>query len=362
MAFKKTLQQQIPSFIVILIFVFLWASCNPKKNSSGKEYIKLVKTAKVVKTSADEIKLYSGIIEEAEAVNLAFRVAGPIEKIYVKEGDFVKKGQLIAQMDTRDYEVQKTAVEAQVQQLQSEYKRVQELNNRKSVADNDYEKMLAGKQMAEAKLKNANDQLNDTKLHAPFSGYITKIMFDDGELVNHGTPIACMVDVSMLKVEINVPASMYINKDRITKIECTQENIPDQSFELKLYSHNVKANTNGLYKLYLHHKPMPDSKLAPGMNVSVKVTISSTDNEMYSIPINAVFHDNGASYVWVVNNTKVHQRKVETNNIVTNGAIGIISGLFDNEEVVTGGLHLLSEDEIVRIIAPKSETNIGNIL
>jgi RND family efflux transporter MFP subunit len=181
-------------------------------------------------------------------VNLAFRVAGPIQKIYVKEGDFVKKDQLIAEMDTRDYIMQKQAVEAQVTQLRGEYERIAELNKRKSVADNDFEKMKAGKKMAEAQLKHANDQLNDTKLYASFSGYITKVMFKNGELVNHGTPIASLIDVSMLKIEINVPASMYINKNQIIKIECTQDEIKNTSFPLTLFANNIKANNNGLYK------------------------------------------------------------------------------------------------------------------
>lgn len=361
MIIKKVKLMHLNRLIIGLLSSFLFVACG-SLNDNSKDYIKLVKTLKVVKVSSDIIKQYPGVIEEVEKVNLAFRVAGPIQKIYVNEGDFVKKGQLIAQMDARDYQVQKDAIEAQVTQVQSEYKRVEELKNRKSVSENDYEKMLAGKQMAEAKLKNANDQINDTKLYAPFSGYITKVNFDDGELVNHGTPIVAMANVSKLKVEINVPASLYINKERIKSIECTQENMPDETFFLELYSNNIKANSNGLYKLYLYHEPKSGSKLAPGMNVSVKVNCSNINSNILSIPVNSIFYKDGENYVWVVKDSMVKSRKVETANQIKNGNIKITAGLAEGEELVIGGLNLLVDGEKVKVLAPASEANVGNIL
>lgn len=334
-------------------------SFNPEKTD---DYEKLVKTATVEKISSEVTKQFPAIIEEAEEVNLAFRVAGPIEKIFIAEGQFVKKGELVAKMDDRDYLVQKQAVEAQVNQLQSEYKRVKELRERESVAENDYEKMKAGKEMAEAKLKNALDQLQDTKIYAPFSGYITKVMFDQGELVNHGTPIATMIDMSQLKAEINVPASFYINKKHITKIECTHNDMPGDRFTLNLYANNVKANNNGLYKFYLYHSPDKDSKLAPGMNVQVHVTCEKDSLTLYRIPTSALFEKDNQTFVWVVNRGIVVSRKVETDHLVKNGFIGILNGLNEGEQVVMGGLNLLDEGEKVKVVPPASKTNVGNIL
>ena len=359
---KKSTENYLFSPLIVLLGFLLITSCKSKNEEDVNGYEKLVKMATVEEISSVKQKHFPGIIEEAEEVNLAFRVAGPIQKIHVKEGDYVKKGQLVAEMDTRDYEVQKNAIETQVKQLQSEYDRVAELYSRKSVADNDYEKMKAGKEMAEAKLKNAIDQLNDTRLYAPFSGYITKVMFEDGELVNHGTPIATLVDVSLLKIEINVPASLFINKENITNIVCTQENIPNETFPLTLYADNIKANNNGLYKLYLYYKPTEGTKLAPGMNVSVNITTAGGDSGLMSIPASAIFEKDNNKYVWVIEDSKVHGRKVETNNLVKSGNIGIVSGLKAGEQVVVGGLNLLQENEEVKVVPAGSETNVGNLL
>jgi len=357
---KRKAKTTIKVFVFAFALIFV-TSCSSSKNDN-REHEKLVKTSVAEELSSIKEKSFPAIIEEAEEVKLAFRVAGPIYKIHVKEGQYVKKGRLIAEMDSRDYVVQKSAAEAQALQLKSEFERVEELKNRNSVSENDYEKMKAGKEMAEAKYKNTVDQLNDTKLYAPFSGYITEVMFKNGELVNHGTPIVSLVDVSLLKVVIDVPASMYIKKNAITNIECTQENIQNETFPLTLYSNNIKANNNGLYKLYLYHSPRAGSKLAPGMNVSVNISFKAYEAPIVSIPVTAIFEKNGNSFVWVVDNNVVKSRQIETNNLIANGHIGITHGLKSGEQVVTAGLHLLIENETVRVVAPKSKTNIGNLL
>jgi len=355
------LQKNVSKVALLFIGLITITSCNKFDNGKSSD-LKLVKTAQVKQIPVIMQKQFPGVIEEKEQVNLAFRVAGPIKTIHVKEGDYVKEGQLVAEMDTRDYEVQKTAIEAQANQIQSEYNRVEELNSRNSVADNDYEKMKAGKEMIEAKLKNANDQLNDTKLYAPFSGYITKVNFKEGELVNHGTPIATLIDVSLLKVDIDVPASILLMKDKITKIECSQEDIPDKTFPLILVANNVKANNNGLYKFYLQHKPLTKTELVPGMNVSVNISYKARENDILSIPLNAVFEEEGKSYVWIVNDSIVNKKMVETCNVIRKGEIGITNGLKENQEIVVGGLNLLKDKETVKVIPQISKTNVGNLL
>lgn len=361
MILNDYLQKGIHKIVFLCMGLIMITSCNRNNNEVSSD-LKLVKTAEVKQIPVIMQKQFPGVIEENEEVNLAFRVAGPIKKIYVKEGDYVKKGQLIAEMDSRDYEVQKNAIEAQANQIESEYQRVEELNSRKSLADNDYEKMKAGKEMIEAKLKNADDQLKDTKLYAPFSGYITKVNFKEGELVNHGTPIASLIDVNILKVEIDVPASMFLMKDKITRIDCFQEDIPDKSFPLKLEANNIKANNNGLYRFYLQYTPSGKTKLVPGMNVSVNISYKAREKELLSIPLNAIFELDNKSYVWLVNDSIVNKQLVETCNIINNGMIGIVSGLQEDQKVVVGGLHLLNDNEVVKLVPQESKTNIGNLL
>jgi RND family efflux transporter MFP subunit len=362
MSYKIVIRGTILYVIGIVVSLVALTSCRSGNDAKSDAYVKLVKTALVQQDSLVEQKQFPATIKENQKINLAFRVAGPIKKIYVREGDYVKKGQLIAEMDARDYQVQKAAAQAQAEQLRSEYARVEQLHQRKSIADNDYEKMKAGKEMAEAKLDNAIDQLNDTKLHAPFSGYITELMFEDGALVDQGTLIATLIDVSKLRVEINVPASMFLKRDAITKIECTQENVPEKTFTLTLDNYNIKANNNGLYAIYLHHQPDANSPLAPGMNVSVNVFYSSPFNSLLSLPANAVFEKENESYVWLVENNTIRSRKIVLSKQIRNGILHVSAGLKAGDQVVIGGLNLLQENDTVEVVAPASKSNVGNLL
>jgi RND family efflux transporter MFP subunit len=346
-------------FAVILAVL---TSCGSGNGCDSGDYVKLVKIATVHQDSLPELKQFPATVEENQKINLAFRVAGPVQKIHVRAGDYVKKGQLIAEMDRRDYEVQKAAAQAQTEQLRSEYARVEQLHQRNSVSDNDYEKMKAGKEMAEAQLKNANDQLNDTRLYAPFSGYVAEVMFDDGALVNHGTPIATLVDVSKLRVELNVPPSMFLKRDAITKIECVQEDIPGKTFALTLDNFNIKANNNGLYTIYLHHQPDGNSLLSPGMNVSVNVYYAVPFTSLVSLPASAVFEKDNQNYVWLVENNTIHSRKIVLSKQIRDGNLQVSDGLKAGDQVVIGGLNLLSENDTVKVVAPASKSNVGNLL
>ena len=117
---------------------------------------------------------YPGKIKAASDVQLAFRVAGPILRFNAEVGEFVKKGEVLAEIDPRDYRLQYEATKAEYTQVTEESDRVIELYHRKSVPVNDYDKAVAAKQRI-ASLYHANlIALNDTKLKAPFDGYVQK--------------------------------------------------------------------------------------------------------------------------------------------------------------------------------------------
>ena len=78
-------------------------------------------------------------------MKLAFRVAGPIRKIYVNEGQYVKKGQLLAELDPRDYQIQFNATQAEYTQVKGEADRIIELYRRGSVSVNEYDKAVAAR-------------------------------------------------------------------------------------------------------------------------------------------------------------------------------------------------------------------------
>ncbi|MCK9452378.1 MAG: efflux RND transporter periplasmic adaptor subunit [Bacteroidales bacterium] len=349
------------SAVLLFVFMLLWG-CGGNNNGQN-EIIRKVKIEPVQQADTLTVKNYSGVIKEANQVNLAFRVAGPIQKILVREGDFVKQGQLVAQMDTRDYEVQLQAAQAQHDQVEAEAGRVIELYARNSVNENDYDKAVSGLKMVAAKLKNAKDQMNDTQLHAPVSGYIQKVNFIENELIDAGMPVISMIDVGHFQVEVDIPVSLYIDREAISSFSGIQPTVSDKAFDLKLLSYSKKANNNQLYKVQLLLNPASQLQLAPGMDVQVKIELRTNGGPQTCIPLTALFNDKGKTFVWVYqSNQSVQKREVVTGRLTGDGRIRISKGLQPKEEIVVAGVNSLLDNQRVAPLETVSETNVGGLL
>ena len=354
--------KHIKSSIILLSILALLAGC-VNNNKEQNEIVRKVKIEPVQQADSLIVKEYPGRINEAGEVNLAFRVAGPIQEIRVKEGDYVKYGQLVAQMDPRDYEIQLAAAQAQYEQVKAEVDRVIELHKRESVAGNDYDKAVSGLKMVEAKLKNANDQLNDTRLLAPVSGYIQKVNFTKNELIDAGMPVASMLDVGHYQVEMEMPVSLYVNRDDIVSFSGFQPTVSAEAFPLKLLSFSKKANNNQLYKVQLRLNPASQPQLAPGMDIQVNILQKNNGGPQTCVPLTALFSEKGKTCVWVYLQTgRVQKREVLTGKLTGDGRIRISQGLQPNELIVVAGVNNLTENEQVEPLEPVSETNVGGLL
>jgi RND family efflux transporter MFP subunit len=349
--------------LVLFLLVAAVAGCT-NTEVEKKEIIRKVKVAAV---EADEPILkseFSGIIREDSENNLAFRVAGPIQAIRVKEGSFVKKGDLIAEIDPRDYQIQVDVAQAQYEQVKAETSRVTEMFNRKSIAGIEYDKAVSGEKMVNAQLNHAEHQLADTKLFAPFSGYVQNINFEKGEMINAGMTFATLISLNTYKIEVDIPASLFVRKNDFTAFTCQNNETGDEELPLILTSFSMKADNNQLYKLYLNLNPQLNKKLAPGMNVKVMIYYKNQAEQSFSIPIEAIFNENGNTYVWVFNpdSSIVNKRRVEPAALTGNGNIRITTGLSGNEKVVVAGVNVLKENQKVVLLETTSATNIGGLL
>lgn len=347
---------------ILVCYLVLLAGC-ARGNNEQNEIIRKVKTESVRQADSLMVKHYPGVIKAASDMNLAFRVAGQIQRVVVTEGSYVKEGQLVAQIDPRDYKVQLDVAQAQYEQVKAEAERVIELHSRGSVAGNDYDKAVSGLKMIEAKLKNAKDQLNDTRLLAPFEGYIQKVNFLENELIDAGMPVASLIDVKHLQVEVEIPVSLYVKRETILSYSAIQPSVPDKPIQLELLNYSKKASNNQMYRLYLRFTPASQPLLAPGMDVQVSILQKNNEELQACVPLSALFREGGKTFVWIYQSDgKVQKREVVTGKLTGDGRIRITSGVQINEMVVIAGVNNLSENDQVEPLEPVSETNVGGLL
>jgi RND family efflux transporter MFP subunit len=315
-------------------------------------------------TGATGEKYFPGVIRENAAVNLGFKTAGQILHIHVREGQRVQQGDLIAELDTADYRLQLEATQAQYEQVKAEAERIEELYRRKSVSGNDYEKAMSGKKMLEVKLQADRNKMDYTRLTAPFAGYIQSVHFKPSEMIDAGMSLVTLIDVRRMIVEINIPASLFVEKDSFLRFDCRADVLPGKVFPLELIGVNPKADNLQLYKVQLQLDPRHDNRLAAGMNVRVSIAYSTGSLRSWSLPFNAVFHEGGKSYIWVVDaaTDRVQRREVTVQGIDGKGGIAVQADIAGDDRIVTAGVKSLSEHQQVRVLPPTSETNVGGLL
>jgi len=336
-------------FISLLCFVVSAATCTKQKTSTT-EAVRSVKLDTVRILSANQVSTFPGKIKASDEVNLSFRIAGPIAKINVETGSFVRKGQTIAELDRRDYELQLSATEAEYKSIKAEAERVIELHKTGSVTDNDYDKAVYGLKQITAKYDAHKNSLTDTQLRAPFDGYIQKLFFEKGETVGAGMPILSMIDAEAPEVEINIPVSEFVRKDKFDNFICSVDIFPDRIFPLTLIGISQKANMNQLYTVKLKmlntQRPLP----SPGMTTMVTISYKQDDNFLVEIPYSAVFERSGSSSVWIYLPEKetVTARKVIISSINKDGTVIVSDGIEAGEIIVVAGANFLTEGEKVK--------------
>lgn len=350
-------------FICLCASLLVFTGC--KQHKGQKEVIKTIKVDSAITYGEKKTVSFPGKVKAASEVNLAFRISGPITKINVTEGQFVRKGQVIAEMDSRDYAIQLSATEAEYKQIKAEAERIIQLHERQSVSENDYDKAVSGLQQITAKYDAHKNALSDTKLKAPFDGYIQKRYFDSNETISAGMPVFSMISAGTPEVEIYIPAGEFIQRDQFDSYSCYFELYPNRTFPLELIAINRKANLNQLYTVRLRFNKEPDSPLpSPGMSTMVTIQYKPENATMVSIPLNAVFEINNSPTVWVYDSTqqRVNARAIRISEIMTDGTLTVSEGLRAGEKVVSAGVHHLSDGEKVELLPQTTETNVGGLL
>lgn len=341
----------------------IFGACNNTKSTEQSDNEKYVKIFSISNDMKRAMLTFNGNVQEQSTVALSFRVGGPINQLKVKVGDYVKKGQLIAAIDKRDYKVQLAAKKARYEQLKDEYARYTKLYEVKKMPANSYEKIKSGYLMAEADYENAEHQLKDTELRAPFSGYIYEKQAENYQTVGAGMPIVTMIDVSKLDVIIYVPenqVNMIKNKPSVfVKIDNAKiDNLP-----ANIVSIGKKTEKNGLYKVKLAINKASTNSVLPGMTAEVKMVCSKSHSDL-QIPSTAIFNTESKNYVWLYNpdSKTISKKEVDVKNFASNAMLTINSGLSAGDVVVSAGVNTLSDGQKVKPIEKPSKSNVGELL
>ena len=351
-------------FHFFIVSLFLIACGNTQKGTEGEP--QYVKTAQAKRISDAAELSYPGKTKSSEEVNVAFRVSGPIQKVFVNEGQFVSKGQLIAQMDPRDYEVQLAATQAEYEQIKADAERVIALYKENGTTASNYDRARYGLQQITEKLAHHKNQLADTKLYAPISGYVQSKMHESGETISAGMPVVSMFNAGDVEIEVFVPAADYARQNDLISATCSFDVTPGKIYPLEIVRISKEANASQLYAARLRIKGDYDhKKITPGIATMVYASYHAPNEvDGVVVPTTAIDRQDDKCFVFVLdkNTSTVKHRAVEVGRIDLEGNIQVLKGLKPNETVVCAGVRYLTDGQQVKEIEKASKANVGGLL
>lgn len=340
---------QLLAFLLPIFSLIVISGCKKASNRPPAP-IRNVILVNVEGNDSSVSKRYSGVIEEGKSVNAAFMTGGKLLNLNVKEGDRVKKGQLIASIDDTDYLIGVNQLQVQYDQMTAEKKRMDEMFSRKNIAPNDYEKFQAGYEQLSLQLKMAKNKLGYTKLYSPSDGFVSYRYMQPGELVDAGTPIYKITDDSSFEVSVDLPLNIYLQREDIEKVFGSTPNIEGE-IPLRISSFTPDADNNQLYHMKLDLPSKFKGDVTTGMNMTVDIEMKSLGNDISLIPSRALLYENGKTYVWNFNSKDSTISKKE---VILSGAPNenksLVKGLRGSERIVSVGVKQLREGEKVNIV------------
>lgn len=340
---KKTL------YPIMLLLLFVCCKQKDDKNLEINQRAISVKVEPIIKIKTNDAISISGSIEGKTTVHLGFMVAGKINYISSKEGQNINKGQLISSIDPTNYSIAKEISDAQLNSTSDEYKRLKIMYDRGSVSDGDFSKIVYGLEQAKAQQKLQSKNVSDTKLFSPINGVLLKKQAEVGEIINVGSPLFVISDISTVKVIAYIPEGELhnIKLGQTASILITSLGETFSGKVIEIGSAADAASRAFTVKIEIQN---PKQLIRPGMIAEVKLP-SSQEKAIITLPVELILHDlDNQSYVFVVDQkqNKAFKRKISVGNVVDNKII-ITSGLNVGEFVVTSGQTKLNDGSLISI-------------
>lgn len=352
-----SIRQTTMVFGIITATLILQACGNKQEAAPQKEVIRPVKTLILGSADTHNSRRFPGTVRASDRVDLSFKVDGPLIELPVRQGDEIKKGDLIARIDPRDFQSKLNSAEARYTEAKSNYERGKTLVKDGFISKIQFDKLKSDFEQAEADLAIKKKALNDTYMKAPFGGKVAKRFVQNFQDVRAKEPIISLQDTAVIEVVVNAPERIVAgsrgdgSKGSAVAIF---ESVPGQKFPLTIKEFATEADPKTQTFEYVLIMPQPkDTNILPGMTATVLVTAATTKQESsgHTIPALAVFSDEtGKSQVWVISqeDNTVHSRAVTTADLVGSDQIQIIEGLNNGDMIAVAGVSVLREGMQVR--------------
>ena len=344
----------------------IWLWPKPKAEVVEADVVRPVRSMVVsARAKLPELR-WPGRVRAGESRDMMFEVPGRLVEFKLNRGDSVKKGAVLAKLDTRDYEADVAKAEAEYESRKLSYERYTNALGKGGVSKDDVSKAEADFKTAKAQLAVAKKALESCTLVAPYDGMVADKYPEELDMVSTGQKILTLLSVDRVKFDITVPETVVISR-RITDMLGDRrhfvvfDSLPGKEFDVDFEEATTQADSKTQTFTVTFSMPThPEYSFLPGMSVTLVIeggeVKGAAGAEMpLVVPTVAVGADEaGAHFVWkLVKSEKDGEYKAAKQVIETGRAIGtdliVKKGLSEGDRIAVAGVSILTEGRTVTL-------------
>lgn len=299
-------------------------------------------------TRFDHFVQTQGLIESEDNIQVSSKTAGVISNVLVKEGDVVRKGQTLAQVDNSIILSSIEEVKASLELAQTVFERQKNLWDQKIGTEVQFLQAKNSKEGLEKRLASLSEQNDQTRIKSPINGVVDEVTVKAGQNIMPGQPAVRVVNDSDLKVKANISEAYVLSIKKGDRVMVT---VPDLKKEIEAKVTFVGRNIDQLSRTFAIEAKVPSGDfLRPNMSVILKVVYKSFPSATV-VPVSVVQQVNGEKVVYIATQ-KNNQTVATKKSVIVDGVFdgkAQVQGLNTGDKVITVGFQGLSDGQVIKI-------------
>lgn len=307
----------------------------------------------------DKISL-PGVIEAWRSLQLMAKVAGSVEEIFVKEGDQVRPGQLVARLETKEYQIAADSARAAHELARANLARSESLRSKGISTQASLEEQQNQVRQTKAALEDAELKLSRCQITAPIAGVISRLDAEVGMLVHSFSPapLAEILELERVKAAVSIPESDVTAVRRLKAVQIEVQALGGEKITAPV--HFLASAPESLARVYRLELALdnPDRHILPGMFIRAEV-VKEAKEQALAVPLFSVISRNDEQFVYVEENGLAKRRTVQT-GFLEGWQVLITEGLQAGDKVIIEGHRSVEDGQKVKSV--KSVSSVSELL
>ncbi|WP_221031415.1 efflux RND transporter periplasmic adaptor subunit [Actomonas aquatica] len=320
----------------------------------GQEEAVAVQTAPITRGPIAATLSFNSTLETESTVELFPQISGQVEELLVEEGDFVKTGDPLLQIDDRELRVDANEAQANLDLEKANFDRIQELFKRGLVNQQEFENARYSLTQRQLAFERAQIRLDHATVKAPFDGVVSEREVQVGARVGTGTKLFSLVSLQDMVAVVYAPGRYLTEVAKNQPAAVTSEFLPGQTYSgwVKRISPVIDPQS-GTFKVTVGVSN-PTREVLPGLFVKVAITTEERPNALLA-PKRAIVYDGGGQYLFTVRDNKAVRIPLEA-GFETPSTVEVRSGLSVGDPIIVLGQAGLKDGATVKVVDPDVAT------